>query len=74
MAQTIFNQGDVVKLISGGPVMTVSNVAQGIVKCVWYDGYANKFDHITVSPMVLTKTTVLTPGGPGGKSPFGSQH
>lgn len=74
MAKPTFNQGDVVKLISGGPIMTVSNVAHGIVKCVWYDDYAKKFDHITVSPMILTKTTALIPGGPGGQSPFGGQH
>lgn len=36
-----FNKGDLVKLKSGGPTMTVTEVAEkpgGYVHCVWFDG------------------------------------
>jgi uncharacterized protein YodC (DUF2158 family) len=30
--------GWIVQLISGGPVMTVSKVAEGYVECIWFNG------------------------------------
>lgn len=32
-----FNIGDVVKLKSGGPKMTVSSIEDKACKCVWFD-------------------------------------
>ncbi|MBS7564759.1 DUF2158 domain-containing protein [Mucilaginibacter sp. Bleaf8] len=73
MAQVIFNPGDVVKLVSGGPAMSVSRPANGLVVCVWYDEQAKKFDHITLSPSVLIKTTAPIPSGLVSQSQFGNQ-
>ena len=32
------NKGDVVQLKSGGPIMTVEEVSEGGVFCIWFDG------------------------------------
>ncbi len=61
MAQVIFNPGDLVKLSSGGPVMTVSKVANGVVKCIWFNTTLSKFSELTLGANVLVK-----------QKPFGS--
>lgn len=33
-----FSPGDRVRLKSGGPVMTVESVVDGLVHCLWFDG------------------------------------
>jgi uncharacterized protein YodC (DUF2158 family) len=37
MTENQFNLGDVVKLKSGGPWMTVSSSDSGWIICVWYE-------------------------------------
>ncbi len=40
-----FNIGDVVRLKSGGPVMTVSkaDIGDSMVDCIWFDTTGKKF-------------------------------
>lgn len=35
---TSFKSGDLVKLKSGGPVMTVDNIVHRTVNCIWFEG------------------------------------
>ena len=55
MAQVIFNPGDLVKLSSGGPAMTVSKVENGVVKCIWFNPTLSKFSEATLPSNVLVK-------------------
>lgn len=32
-----FNEGDVVRLISGGPEMTITSVGRDTILCVWFE-------------------------------------
>lgn len=59
MAEDAFKKGDTVRLKSGGPKMTVTNVGESIMSggivvfCVWFDG-SKKFDD-TFPPETLEK-------------------
>ena len=48
-----FNAGDVVKLKSGGPSLTVVKNAGGTEKCLWFDSQNFKFKIILPSPKPL---------------------
>ena len=61
MTQPPFNPGDSVKLISGGPVMTVSKVVNGSVKCVWFNTSLSTYNEVTLISTLLIK-----------QAPFGS--
>jgi uncharacterized protein YodC (DUF2158 family) len=47
-----FNVGDVVRLKSGGPAMTVKTVMDNLVVCVWFTAEGkvvwDKFNHATL--------------------------
>ncbi|MET0395118.1 MAG: DUF2158 domain-containing protein [Chitinophagaceae bacterium] len=62
MAQNTFNPGDVVKLNSGGPAMTVSRVDNGVVRCVWYNEAQSKFEDLRLAQTVLVKQTLTGQG------------
>lgn len=44
---TSFKAGELVKLKSGGPTMTVESIKGNIVKCIWYSGHGS-FDEVSV--------------------------
>lgn len=48
-----FKPGDVVKLASGGPEMTVESYSREGIKCIWFCG--NKLESKLFPAMVLTK-------------------
>jgi len=62
MAQVIFNPGDLVKLSSGGPVMTVSKVTNGLASCVWFDATLSKYADITLPVALLVKQALFGAG------------
>lgn len=39
----MFQPGDLVRLKSGSPTLTVSNLMGGIVRCIWYDELKGAF-------------------------------
>jgi uncharacterized protein YodC (DUF2158 family) len=53
MSET-FKVGDEVKLKSGGPAMTVEEVNEGDILCVWFDG--KKADRQIFQSATLKKT------------------
>lgn len=61
--KTEFKSGDVVRLKSGGPAMTVSRelksetTARPAVECVWYDEVTNTFSTSTFAQVNLVETT-----------------
>jgi uncharacterized protein YodC (DUF2158 family) len=63
MVQSIFNPGDIVKLSSGSPAMTVSKAENGLVKCVWFDETRAKFEQVVVSQALLVKQMIFNTNG-----------
>jgi uncharacterized protein YodC (DUF2158 family) len=67
MTGTEFVKGDTVRLKSGGPIMTVTNVGaraystEEAVWCVWFDAKNNKTED-TFPPESLEKVTKPTGG------------
>lgn len=51
-----FKEGDTVMLKSGGPRMTVEEVGDGYVACVWFDKGNAKRE--TFAPALLSKASV----------------
>lgn len=58
MAEAKINKGDVLRLKSGGPKMTVTNVGDGplgsFVECAWFDQAGKKCED-TFPPEALEK-------------------
>lgn len=52
----VFAVGDMVKLVSGGPVMTVDDVTDSDVWVVWFDG--RKCKHAEMPATCLRRATV----------------
>jgi uncharacterized protein YodC (DUF2158 family) len=50
-----FNVGDVVMVKSGGPKMTVDQVARDEVRCVWFDERAGDFKRAVFPVATLEK-------------------
>jgi uncharacterized protein YodC (DUF2158 family) len=48
-----FNVGDVVRLKSGSPKMTVSQVQSNGVVCTWFSGTDNKVAHFPVATVEI---------------------
>ena len=46
--------GDVVRLKSGGPAMTVTNMAQNGVNCYWWSPTKESYIHFIFPPILLT--------------------
>lgn len=61
MAQTTYSPGDLVKITSGGPVMTVLKSGNGTVQCIWFNTPLSKYSELTLPGSVLVK-----------QAPFGS--
>lgn len=57
MMQNLFNPGDVVKLGSGGPAMTVSKIINGIATCIWFNETSARFEDIKIAQSLLVKQT-----------------
>jgi uncharacterized protein YodC (DUF2158 family) len=54
-----FKTGDAVRLVSGGPPMTVQLVTDALVYCLWFAGTALRTN--AFAPAALVRTT-LKPG------------
>ncbi len=61
MSETLFKEGDIVVLKSGGPRMTVSHYDVGMVVCTWFVGTEQK--HGTFNEATLFKPTGPKPSG-----------
>ena len=67
MADVKFEKGDTVRLKSGGPLMTVTNVgtraytSEEAVWCMWFDAKNNRTED-TFPPEALEKVTKPTGG------------
>lgn len=48
-----FKPGDVVKLKSGGPIMTIQSVNENSAYCVWFDGTKIKERDFVLDVLVL---------------------
>jgi uncharacterized protein YodC (DUF2158 family) len=64
MAKTPFKIGDVVRLKSGGPPMTVTSVEMGegeagyVIFCIWFNAKGNeKSGHYPAATLVLVDET-----------------
>lgn len=55
-----FNVGDVVWLKSGGPKMTVTEIDEDEVTCVWFEGTQARSDEFI--PLALTKVDSSSAG------------
>lgn len=62
MAQPTFSPGDIVKLISGGPLMTVVKMTGNVVQCIWFNPTSNQYAETIIAVNILVKQT-----------PFGNQ-
>ena len=51
------NVGDTVRLKSGGPVMTVDSVDQGMALCVWMKGETPISRSFSIATLEATKPT-----------------
>lgn len=49
--------GDVVKLKSGGPKMTVQSATKAKATCVWFDGHRNNTGDFPISCLIFRKRT-----------------
>jgi len=48
-----FNLGDIVRLKSGGPAMTIAQIGKGLVRCFWHGG--KKVEEKVLPVQVLEK-------------------
>ncbi|WP_010522762.1 DUF2158 domain-containing protein [Aquimarina agarivorans] len=53
-----FRIGDIVKLNSGSPQMTVSRVEEPIITCRWYNSDGNSIDTVKINKGALRKINV----------------
>jgi uncharacterized protein YodC (DUF2158 family) len=47
--------GDTVRLKSGGPVMTVSNIREGVIVCSYFDKTTKKVDRFVEATLVTVE-------------------
>ena len=47
--------GDVVRLKSSGPAMTIEKVGQAAVDCIWFCEMTKQLQRATLPPLVLKK-------------------
>ncbi len=59
MIPNLYKAGDVVRLVSGGPSMTVAGTSNGVVKCVWYNEALSKIEVLRIAQALLTKPSIL---------------
>ena len=50
-----FKQGQEVQLKSGGPSMTIQDIAEGSAKCIWFDGTKLKDGDFIVTTLMVAK-------------------
>ena len=53
----LMNVGDIVRLKSGGPVMTVDSVAQGTARCVWMKDETPMKHRFSIAALEAAKPT-----------------
>lgn len=63
MAENEFKKGDVVRLKSGGPHMTVNDFVDECVECGWFNE-KNEMVYETFNPAILEKVTSKTTNFP----------